>query len=80
MAQLMLKHTTTFGVRSRYWRRYTLDRDIETIETKYGSVRVKTGRGFGVTKSKLEYEDLAKLARENDVSILEIKNYINKEN
>ncbi len=78
MAQLMLKHTTTFGARSRHLKRFTLNRTFETIETEFGPVRVKTGSGFEVTKSKPEYEDLAKLARENDISIFELKNKLNK--
>ena len=76
MAALMLKHTTTFGVRGCQWHRHILGRSIERAETSYGSVRVKTGRGFGVVKAKAEYEDLAKLAREHDLSILELKRRI----
>jgi uncharacterized protein (TIGR00299 family) protein len=73
MVRLMLKHTTSWGLRSRSWRRYTMDRSVEPIETPYGSIRVKTGSGFGVTKSKAEYEDLAQAAREHGLSIAEIK-------
>lgn len=73
MARLMIKHTTTFGVRSRSWRRHTLARTVETVETKYGPVRVKTGSGFGVVKAKPEYADLAKIARETGLELSEIK-------
>ena len=73
LAALMLKHTTTFGVRSSRWRRHTLDRTVKTVGTEYGPVRVKTGSGFGVTKSKAEYEDLAKIARETGLGLREIK-------
>lgn len=73
MATLILKHTTTFGVRSSNWRRHTLERTIDIVETKYGSVRVKTGSGYGVTKSKPEYEDLAELAKKRDCTLLQIK-------
>ena len=75
MACLILKHTATFGVRSSSWRRHTLERSIKTVDTEYGPVRVKTGSGFGVTKSKAEYEDLAKIAREQKLSIFEAKNH-----
>lgn len=78
MATLILKHTSTFGVRSNNWRRYVLERNIETVETEYGPVHIKTGIGHGVTKSKMEYEDLAKIARENELSISDIRNVINQ--
>lgn len=76
LATLMLKHTTTFGVRSSDWRRRTLARSTETVDTPCGPVRVKTGKGYGVTKSKAEYEDLAKLAKESDASLAEIRKRI----
>jgi uncharacterized protein (TIGR00299 family) protein len=73
LAVLMLKHTTTFGVRSSNWRRHTLERTTETVDTEYGPVRVKTGSGFGVAKSKAEYEDLAKIASQRNMGVLEVK-------
>lgn len=73
MARLILRHTSTLGVRCSNWRRHTLERSIETVLTELGEVRVKTASGFGVVKSKPEYEDLARLARENGMSITEVK-------
>ena len=46
---------------------------FEKEEIPYGTVTKKTGTGYGVTKSKYEYEDLAKLARERETSIREIR-------
>lgn len=68
----LLRHTTTFGVRRRVCDRYILDREIEAVDTPYGSIRIKTGRGYGVEKSKPEYEDVAVAARKNNVSIGEV--------
>ncbi|MDR3001855.1 MAG: LarC family nickel insertion protein, partial [Fibromonadaceae bacterium] len=34
--------------------------------------RVKTSQGFGVTKSKPEYEDIAKIAQEQGLSVQEV--------
>ncbi len=73
MVGLMLKHTTSFGVRAASWRRYTLERAVKTVQTGYGAVRVKEGTGFGVSKSKAEYEDLARLAKEKGRSIFEVR-------
>jgi len=64
-------HTTTIGIRQSKLERYVLDREIETIETPWGSVRNKTVSGYGVQRSKLEYEDLAKIAKETGMSISE---------
>jgi len=75
-AALMLRHTTTFGVRKIVFSRYMLEREIKTFQTPFGKVRVKTGNGYGVTKSKLEYEDVAALAREHNCSFCEMERRI----
>lgn len=72
MAALMLRHTTTFGVRSRRWQRQVLAREVAERDTPWGPVRVKAGRGHGAAKSKPEYEDIARLARENDLPLREV--------
>jgi uncharacterized protein (TIGR00299 family) protein len=72
MAALIFRHTTTLGLRETICRRYTLRRKGSVIETPYGSIRIKTAYGDGFSKSKPEYEDVAKAAKENGVSLLEI--------
>ena len=72
MLQLIFKHTTTLGIRENIMRRYTLQREQKEVITKYGAVRIKTSSGFAVKKSKLEYEDIAKAARENGVSLHDV--------
>ena len=72
MIRLMLKHTTTLGVRENTSRRYKLDRSIVNRETSLGTVREKRSKGYGVEKTKIEFEDLAKLAKENDLSLAEV--------
>lgn len=69
---LMLKHTTTFGVRTTLHKRYILDRRFSDVETKYGTLSVKTGSGYGITKTKAEYEDVAKAAKEYGVTISDV--------
>ena len=72
MVSLIFKHTSTLGIRENTGRRYTLQREQTELETKYGTVRIKTAYGFGVKKSKPEYEDIAKIARENKMSIQDV--------
>lgn len=76
MIYLMLRHTTTLGVRGSHWRRHTLERSVETLQTELGAVRVKTGSGFGIVKNKPEYEDLAELARKHGWSVAEVRKAI----
>lgn len=71
-AQLMLQYTTSFGVRRRHCGRYALDVSFSETETPYGPVKKKNGCGYGVKKSKTEYEDAARLARENSVPVSEV--------
>lgn len=72
MRMLIFKHTTTLGIREYVSRRYGLRRKIEEAQTPYGSVRVKKSEGYGVVKTKPEYEDVAKIAKENGLSICEV--------
>ena len=73
MLGLIFKHTSTIGVREYITNRYTLDRTIETTHTQFGDVRVKRSTGWGVSKIKAEYDDMEKIARENNISISDIE-------
>ena len=43
LAGILLRHTTTLGVRRQNMSRYALERSVRTVNTSYGPVRV-TGR------------------------------------
>lgn len=73
LAGELLRHTTTFGVRRVDCQRYALAVEKETAETAYGPVVRKTGSGYGVTRSKAEYEDLAAAARAHGVSLSTVR-------
>ncbi len=66
VAAAMLAETTTLGVRVRHERRYTLPRDVASIDTPLGAVRVKTARIDGQARRTLEYDDLLRIARERN--------------
>ena len=70
--QAIFRHTTTLGVRRTDPQRYTLTRRIETVQTPLGAVRCKISEGYGVERRKFEYDDVARLARENECSIQEV--------
>ena len=72
-AALLMKHTTTLGVRVQTLRRYTLAREAVTLETAFGPVRAKRSEGYGVSRVKAEFDDLAEVAKREGISIREIK-------
>lgn len=78
--RLIFKHTTTIGVREKLSDRYVLSREITELDTKYGKVRAKKSEGYGVSRIKIEYEDAARIARENKMSISQVREEINVQN
>ncbi len=76
MVELLFRHTTTLGVRESAFRRYTLSRESKTIQTPDGNIRVKVSTGYGVTREKPEFDDLAKIARETGKSLSELQRSI----
>ena len=74
MMKLIFKHTTTLGMREYVSRRYTLQKKHHEAATPYGPIRMKTSSGFGITKSKPEFDDVAKIAKEQGLSIQEVDN------
>ncbi|HAN73996.1 MAG TPA: nickel pincer cofactor biosynthesis protein LarC [Planktothrix sp. UBA8402] len=70
---ILFRETTTLGIRNILQNRSILKRDIQTVETQYGLVRVKVGfSGKKITNVQPEYEDCAKLAKQHKVSWLEV--------
>lgn len=66
-------HTTTIGIREQLRNRYVLKRTVAEVDTPFGTVHRKDCSGYGVRKSKFEFEDLARLAKEKGKSIREIR-------
>lgn len=73
LVKSMFMHTTTLGIRENKCNRYILDRTGETLNTEYGSIRVKKAEGWGVKREKPEYDDLAAVARKYGISIAQAK-------
>ncbi|MDE6881299.1 MAG: LarC family nickel insertion protein, partial [Oscillospiraceae bacterium] len=73
LAAEILRHTATFGVRRTDCSRYALTASWEERETPAGTVPYKVGTGYGVTRRKPEYEALARLAREADMPLEELR-------
>ena len=66
----MFRHTSTIGVRECVCRRSVLSRREETTALPDGTaIRRKISEGFGVTREKLEHDDLAAYATKNGISL-----------
>ena len=73
MIHLLFQHTTTIGVREAVTHRYVLGRRVETVRTPYGDIRRKVVSGYGVSRAKYEYDDLSRIAREQNIGLGEVK-------
>ena len=76
LVRVIFRNTTTIGVREHCCSRYTLKRSFETVKTPYGEVQKKISSGYGVTREKYEYEDLAWIARAQGMSLAEVRKSI----
>lgn len=67
LADWILRHSATFGLRHREWSRLKLARRFEMRQTSKGEVRYKIGSTTTgeVLKEKAEFEDLRKLWEKN---------------
>jgi hypothetical protein len=73
VARVILAETTSLGVRWHPVERTELAREMVSVETAYGPVRVKVARDGGrVAGAQPEYEDCAARAREKGVPVREV--------
>lgn len=73
LIEMLLAETTTLGVRYYDAKRRVLERTIETVETRYGPVRIKVARdGARTLHSQPEYEDCARVALAANKPFLEV--------
>lgn len=73
MTEQLFRHTTTLGLREYRCRREVLEREEAEAESFLGTVRVKHAEGYGVVREKFEYEDLASIAKERDMTLREVR-------
>jgi len=73
MSEIILKETTSIGLRFYRADRKTLQRDIVSLDTQYGRVRVKKSLlGKEIQKASPEYEDCRKIAKKFNIPLLEV--------
>ena len=76
MVREIFRLTSTIGIRQKICERYVLDRTTLKKNTPYGEVSVKKVSGYGVERSKIEYEDARKIAEAEGISIAEARKAI----
>ncbi len=73
VADVLFRETTTIGVRYADWQRECLTREILSLETPYGAVRVKVARrGATVMNAQPEFDDCAARATEHGVATKDV--------
>jgi pyridinium-3,5-bisthiocarboxylic acid mononucleotide nickel chelatase len=75
--QIMFKETSTLGIRRTHQTRSILPREMQSVETKYGSVHLKVARNNLVNDDRIlnvqpEYADCAAIAQAHQVSWQEV--------
>ncbi|MHB1294011.1 MAG: nickel pincer cofactor biosynthesis protein LarC2 [Anaerolineae bacterium] len=73
LREILLRETTTLGVRWQTMQRQVAERDTDEVQTPWGTVRRKLKLLDGrLVAAKPEYEDCARLAREHGVPIQQV--------
>lgn len=84
MAELMLRHTSTIGVRRNIYDRYKMEREEGTVDSPYGKIRYKKSYfphakyGYGAEKIKFEHDDLTSACKENGLTLSELRRILEK--
>lgn len=72
LTKQIFKHTSTLGIRQVKCTRAELDREI----VECNGITIKRSQGYGITKEKAEFDELAKIADENDISVFDARKLI----
>ena len=76
---ILFEQTATIGFRYQNVQRKVMTRTFETGQTSLGAVKVKKNQYGTFTKSTLEYEDCARIAKETGLSIQAVYQQLTKE-
>jgi uncharacterized protein (TIGR00299 family) protein len=73
LEEIVFRETTTFGIRRHRAERRKLERRCETVETRFGPIRMNIGSRGGVTYTAApEYEDCRRAAEAGNVPLKEV--------
>ena len=73
VSKVILRETSTFGLRFQKLNRFKLSREIKEVKTDYGSIKVKLGFiGDDLIKIAPEYQDCRRISIEHNIGIDEV--------
>ncbi len=79
LCNIIFDETTTLGLRIYQATRKKLDREIKTIKTKYGNVRVKISKLNNQIKNIMpEYEDCVRIAKNKKIPLKKVYEEVKK--
>ncbi len=78
LANIILRETTTLGVRIKTAERLKLQRKIRKMKSPYGTINVKIAKVGRNVKFSLEYKDLKKIAQKEKLSVGVLRNKLMK--
>lgn len=79
LADVVLRETTSIGVRIRQEKRHTLERKMISVDTDLGSVRVKVSSRDGEVLNRMpEYEDCRKIASSRNIPLQDVYHAVEK--
>lgn len=79
LVDIILRETSTLGVRRNTSARYCLNREIVKVNTEFGNVRVKIASGQDFKKFAPEYEDCREIAIKSGVPLIQIYHEVQKQ-
>ncbi|HMK49231.1 MAG TPA: nickel pincer cofactor biosynthesis protein LarC [Thermodesulfovibrionales bacterium] len=78
LSEIILRETTTIGLRYYETERKVLHREIRNIDTPLGKIRVKVASsGKDIVKVMPEYEDCRKIAKKHKIPLIDVMRKIN---
>ena len=79
ISEIILKETSTLGVRCSISKRYCMDREFTEVNTRYGKVTFKIAQNDKCVKAAPEYEDLRKIAVDNNMPITMVYDHVKED-
>lgn len=76
---ILFEQTSTIGFRYQKISRKVMQRIFQEVETSLGTIRVKQNTYQNISKTTLEYEDCARLAKEHQLPIGKVYQLLEKE-
>lgn len=78
-SDIILKETSTLGIRVSHSLRYCMNRELIKVDTQYGAVRVKVASSDTIMKFAPEYEDCKNIALKSGLPINKVYELVNEE-